>query len=48
MATERPRQLLGLPVQRLQPGMRADLVLFDLNPDGGLQVKHVVIGGRVV
>jgi N-acetylglucosamine-6-phosphate deacetylase len=39
MATERPRQLLGLPVPRLESGATADLVLFDWEPGGDVRVK---------
>ena len=31
LVTDRPAQLLGLPVGRLEPGLRADLMVFDLN-----------------
>ena len=34
MASARPRELLGLPVARLQAGDRADLVLFDWEEGG--------------
>jgi N-acetylglucosamine-6-phosphate deacetylase len=47
MAGERPRRLLGLPPVRLEPGMPADLVLFDLDSDGALQVRHIVVNGQV-
>jgi N-acetylglucosamine-6-phosphate deacetylase len=38
MATVRPRQLLGLPVPTLAVGQPADLVRFDWQPGGNLQV----------
>ncbi len=48
MASERPRQLLGLPGVRLQPGMPADLVLFDLDAGGELHIRQTLIGGEPV
>jgi N-acetylglucosamine-6-phosphate deacetylase len=48
MATDRPRQLLGLPVPTLDAGQPADLVLFDLDDAGNLQVRCTIIGGEVV
>jgi N-acetylglucosamine-6-phosphate deacetylase len=48
MATERPRQLLGLPVNRLEPGAPADLVLFDMDEAQRLHVRHTVINGELV
>src|SRR5262249_48878463 len=47
MASARPRQLLGLPQGQLQPGKAADLVLFDWDEGGPLQVKATVIEGEV-
>lgn len=42
MAGARPRELLGLPPRRLEPGLPADLVLFDWAPGGDFQVRHVL------
>jgi N-acetylglucosamine-6-phosphate deacetylase len=39
MAGARPRQLLGLPPRRLQPGDPADLVLFDWEPGGEFRAR---------
>ncbi|MCI0463738.1 MAG: amidohydrolase family protein [Gemmataceae bacterium] len=39
MASERPRQLLGLPPWRLEAGQRADLVLFDWEEGGDFRVR---------
>jgi N-acetylglucosamine-6-phosphate deacetylase len=39
MATARPRQLLGLPAPRLEPGAATDLVLFDWQPGGDVTVR---------
>lgn len=47
MATEQPRRLLGLPSQRLEPGMPADVVLFDLDSSGTLQVRQTMVGGTM-
>jgi dihydroorotase-like cyclic amidohydrolase len=44
LAAVRPRELFGLPVPRLKPGETAELVLFDLSPDGGLDVRAVAGG----
>jgi N-acetylglucosamine-6-phosphate deacetylase len=38
MAGARPRELLGLPPLRLEPGMPDDVILFDWSPDGELSV----------
>lgn len=38
MAAERPRQLLGLPVPRIEPGQPADLVVFDWQPGQELRI----------
>jgi N-acetylglucosamine-6-phosphate deacetylase len=46
LASDRPRELLGLPVCRLETGERADLVLFDDDPAGTrFRVRTTVIGG---
>ena len=42
MAGARPRQLLGLPPRRLEPGEPADLVLFDWQPGGDFRVQATV------
>lgn len=39
MATARPRQLLGLPVPRLEAGAAVDLMLFDWQPGGDVAVR---------
>jgi N-acetylglucosamine-6-phosphate deacetylase len=39
MAVARPRELVGLPVPRLEVGQPADLVLFDWREGGDLAVK---------
>ena len=41
MAAVRPRELLGLPVPTIEVGQAAELVLFDWEPGGELQVKEV-------
>jgi N-acetylglucosamine-6-phosphate deacetylase len=45
MAGARPRELLGLPPRRLQPGDPADLVMFDWEPGGALRVTATLTGG---
>jgi N-acetylglucosamine-6-phosphate deacetylase len=42
MASTRPRELLGLPPIRLQPGYPAELVLFDWEEGGDFRVKSIV------
>src|SRR5262249_28498350 len=39
MATGRPPRLLRLPVNTIDPGQPADLVLFDWEPGGDVRVK---------
>jgi N-acetylglucosamine-6-phosphate deacetylase len=46
MATVRPRQLLGLPVNSLEVGQPADLVLFDWDEGGDFQPRDIVIAGK--
>jgi N-acetylglucosamine-6-phosphate deacetylase len=48
MAGARPREMLGLPARRLQPGDPADLVLFDWEPGGGFDVKATIVAGEVI
>jgi N-acetylglucosamine-6-phosphate deacetylase len=45
MAGAQPRALLGLPPRRLEPGQRADLVLFDWQDGGDFRVVRTVLGG---
>jgi N-acetylglucosamine-6-phosphate deacetylase len=45
MAGARPRELLGLPPRRLQPGDPADLVLFDWEEGSDWRVATVLIAG---
>ena len=47
MAGARPRELLGLPPQKLEPGFPADLVLFDWQAGGDFEVKATVVGGKM-
>jgi N-acetylglucosamine-6-phosphate deacetylase len=42
MASARPRQLLGLPVPRLEAGAEADLVLFDWEEGGEVRVRRTL------
>ena len=42
MATARPRELLGLPASRIEPGEPADLVVFEWESGGDLRVVEVV------
>jgi len=45
MAGARPRQLLGLPPRRLQPGDPADLVLFEHSPDEPFRIVRTLVAG---
>jgi N-acetylglucosamine-6-phosphate deacetylase len=42
MASVRPRELLGLPVPRIETGAQADFVLFDWHPGGDLRVRQTL------
>ncbi len=44
MAGARPRELLGLPPRRLEPGQPAELVLFDWEEGSDFRVREVVAG----
>ena len=44
MASARPRELLGLPPLRLEPGFPPELVLFKWEEGGGFQVTGIVRG----
>lgn len=47
MASARPRELLGLPPVKLEPGCAGDLIVFDHAPDGGLVIIHTLVSGAV-
>jgi N-acetylglucosamine-6-phosphate deacetylase len=47
MAGARPRELLGLPPRRIEPGMPADLVLFDWQEGGDFKVRATVLAGEL-
>jgi N-acetylglucosamine-6-phosphate deacetylase len=47
MAGARPREILGLPPRRLQPGDPADLVLFHWSEGEDFDVVATVVGGVV-
>ncbi|QEG29392.1 N-acetylglucosamine-6-phosphate deacetylase [Gemmata obscuriglobus] len=42
LASARPRELLGLPVTKLEPGHPADLMLFTWRPSAALTVRRVL------
>lgn len=42
MATIRPRELLSLPVPRIEKGQPADVMLFDWQPGGDVVVRSVI------
>lgn len=49
MASRNPARLLGFEVQRLARGSRADLVVFDHDPDNSrITVRGTIAAGRVV
>ena len=41
MASNRPRELLGLPPRRIEAGEPADLILFDLTPGGEFTLRGI-------
>ena len=45
MAGARPRELLGLAPRRLEPGLPADLVLFEYAPKDFFRVVATIVGG---
>ncbi|HLN30864.1 MAG TPA: amidohydrolase family protein [Gemmataceae bacterium] len=47
MAGARPRELLGLPARKLEPGYPADLVIFEWNAEGGFKLGAALIGGTL-
>jgi N-acetylglucosamine-6-phosphate deacetylase len=47
MASLRPRQLLGLPENRLEAGQPADLVLFHWDNEDDFHVAATVIAGKI-
>jgi N-acetylglucosamine-6-phosphate deacetylase len=47
MAGARPRELLGLPSRRLEPDEPADLLLFDWEEGGAMQLVAVLVGGEL-
>jgi N-acetylglucosamine-6-phosphate deacetylase len=47
MAGARPRELLGLPVRRLEANQPADLVLFDWEEGGAFRVSATLVGGTL-
>jgi N-acetylglucosamine-6-phosphate deacetylase len=48
MASARPRQLLGLPVNRLEAGQPAELVLFEWEHEGGFRPAATLTAGRII
>jgi N-acetylglucosamine-6-phosphate deacetylase len=48
MASLRPRQLLGLPENKLEAGQPADLVLFDWDDEAGFHPVATVIAGKIM
>lgn len=42
MAALRPRELLGLPIPRIEEGADADLMLFDWEPGESIRVREVI------
>lgn len=46
MASARPRELLGLPARKLEPGYPAELVLFDWEAQGEIIVQETLLGEK--
>jgi N-acetylglucosamine-6-phosphate deacetylase len=45
LASNRPRELLGLPPRQLTVGEPADLILFDWAPDRAFKIVKTIVGG---
>jgi N-acetylglucosamine-6-phosphate deacetylase len=48
MASNRPRELLGLPPRRIDVGEPAELILFDWSPQGEFQLKGTIVGDKMM
>ena len=43
MASNRPRELLGLPPRRIEVGEPAEFILFDWSPEREFQLKQTIL-----
>jgi len=48
MASNRPRELLGLPPRRIDVGEPAELILFDWPQQREFQIKRTVVGDKMI
>jgi N-acetylglucosamine-6-phosphate deacetylase len=48
MASNRPRELLGLPARHIEVGEPAELILFDWSPECDFQLKGAIVGDREI
>jgi N-acetylglucosamine-6-phosphate deacetylase len=48
MASNRPRELLGLPPRHIVTGEPAELILFDWSPQGEFQINAAVVGDKMI
>jgi N-acetylglucosamine-6-phosphate deacetylase len=48
MASNRPRELLGLPPRRIDVGEPAELILFDWPQQREFQIKGTVVGDKMI
>jgi N-acetylglucosamine-6-phosphate deacetylase len=47
MACARPRELLGLPPARIEPGNLADLILFEHDQNHSFHLRATIVAGRL-
>ncbi len=48
LASNRPRELLGLPPRRLEVGEPAELILFDCGPEREFVLRQTIVGDRTI
>lgn len=48
LASNRPRELLGLPTRRMEAGEPAELILFDWGPGREFTIQKTVVGDEIV
>jgi N-acetylglucosamine-6-phosphate deacetylase len=48
LASNRPRDLLGLPPRCIDIGEPAELILFDWSPQEGFELKNTLVGDKII
>lgn len=48
MASNRPRELLGLPLRHVEVGEPAELIVFDWSPESEFRLKGTVVGDQYI